>query len=249
MHDELASPVVPYNRFMRYLSRSPFEKAEAFWKDQLQGNVPRSYPALPSPAYLPRPNVKMQAFVPMDMNNAKIGGWDMPLSVMLRAAWAVVMATYSGSDDVIFASTLSGRSAPVAGISDITGPTMTTVPIRITIDRQGSVLDFLRAVNEQVTRMIAFEQTGLQDIRRLVGKADDALGLGLTTNFLVQPAEAESQESALMVSERDDAATLDFEAYLLILECCVESTGVTLKVQYDDNVVNVKRVESNRQSQ
>ncbi|KAK1984562.1 hypothetical protein LZ30DRAFT_426916, partial [Colletotrichum cereale] len=244
MHDELAAPVVPYNRFMRYLSRSPFEEAEAFWKDQLQGNVPRSYPALPSPAYLPRPNVKIQAFVRMDMNNAKIGGWDMPLSVMLRAAWAVVMATYSGSDDVIFASTLSGRSAPVAGISDITGPTMTTVPIRITIDRQGSALDFVRAVNEQATRMIAFEQTGLQNIRRLVGKADDGLGLGLTTNFLVQPPEAESQESALMVSERDGAATLDFESYLLILECCVESTGVTLKVQYDDNVLNVKRVES-----
>ncbi|KAK2032543.1 hypothetical protein LX32DRAFT_501522, partial [Colletotrichum zoysiae] len=244
MHDELAAPVVPYNRFMRYLSRSPFEEADAFWKDQLQGNVPRSYPALPSPAYLPRPNVKIQAFVRMDMNNAKIGGWDMPLSVMLRAAWAVVMATYSGSDDVIFASTLSGRSAPVAGISDITGPTMTTVPIRITIDRQGSALDFVRAVNEQATRMIAFEQTGLQNIRRLVGKADDGLGLGLTTNFLVQPPEAESQESALMVSERDGAATLDFESYLLILECCVESTGVTLKVQYDDNVLNVKRVES-----
>lgn len=48
---------------------------------------------------------------------------------------------------------LSGRDASVTGITSMTGPTLTVVPVRINIDHQLNIADFLEDVQARVAEL------------------------------------------------------------------------------------------------
>ncbi|KAG5765128.1 hypothetical protein H9Q72_006789 [Fusarium xylarioides] len=105
-----------------------------------------------------------------------------------------MVAKYSGSNDVVFAVTLSGRNAPVHGITEMLAPTITTVPVRVRINSSTTAHEFLQDVQRQATEMIPFEHTGLQRIAELV--PDAAAALDMQHLFVVQPA-AESDDASV----------------------------------------------------
>jgi non-ribosomal peptide synthetase component F len=86
---------------------------------------------------------------------------------MIRAAWGLLLATYSGSDDVLWGDTNSGREVPVQGIEDIIGATITTSPMRLKLDRQLTIGEFLQDVQRQSSAAIPYQFAGLQHIRKL----------------------------------------------------------------------------------
>nr|AHB82071.1 non ribosomal peptide synthetase [Jahnella sp. MSr9139] len=52
------------------------------------------------------------------------------LSVVVQAAWAVLLARYSGEADVVFGATVAGRPADLAGVESMVGLFIATVPVR-----------------------------------------------------------------------------------------------------------------------
>ncbi len=79
-------------------------------------------------------------------------GTDLTTTSYLRAAWALVMSTYAGSDDVIFGEILSGRDIPLTKIEDLVGPTLTLVPRRIRINRTATVGHALSEIRDAAER-------------------------------------------------------------------------------------------------
>jgi len=51
---------------------------------------------------------------------------------------------------------LAGRTAPVRGILDMLAPTLTTVPVRIRVNRSQSVAEYLDAIQQQAVSMMPF---------------------------------------------------------------------------------------------
>ncbi|KAM0582744.1 hypothetical protein ACHAP6_008640 [Verticillium nonalfalfae] len=92
------------------------------------------------------------------------------MATIIRAAWAQAIHHNTGSSDIVFGATLSGRNAPIAGIEDIIGPTIATVPVRIKVPQrpaQSTVLQFLLDVQAKSTAMIPHEQFGLHKISKI----------------------------------------------------------------------------------
>ena len=93
---------------------------------------------------------------------------------MLRAAWSLLASKYADGAEVIFGVTVAGRQATVTDVKRM-GPTIATIPVRIALDRsQMTVEQLLRQVQTQSAGMIAYEQMGLQRIRRISPKAERA---------------------------------------------------------------------------
>ncbi|KAH7245021.1 hypothetical protein BKA59DRAFT_510973 [Fusarium tricinctum] len=61
---------------------------------------------------------------------------------------------------------MSGRSGPVAQIENILGPTLTTVPVHVQMDRKDSVTELPERIQQQSNDMMPYEHTGLQTIAR-----------------------------------------------------------------------------------
>lgn len=154
---------VALSRFANYLIKQDLEASQAFWRQQLEGVAMNKFPILPDSSCQPHPAQKIE----YRMERSRVAG-TVTTAIVLRAAWAMILAAHTGADETVTNVVLSGRNAAVPGILDLVGPTVTTVPLRIPVTRGRTVMDFLLQVQQQATDMMPYEHSGLQNIRRWV---------------------------------------------------------------------------------
>jgi amino acid adenylation domain-containing protein len=230
--------IVPFKRFVKHLEVTESEHAQTFWSSQLLEH------ATPFP-HLPYRTHQIQV-AGRSWHNITVPSISFPvtLSNLLRAAWAIVVASHTHMDTVLFGVTLSGRTAPLADIGDILGPTIATVPIQIHLDRRVLVSEYLTAVQQQATDMIPFDHTGLQNIRRLVSPS--ALP-DLGHLFVVQfPQEEEKLLTGIMPGlDPHFIASQEFDTYALNVFCTLtleKAVSVKVETRFDEKVISEPEV-------
>jgi amino acid adenylation domain-containing protein/non-ribosomal peptide synthase protein (TIGR01720 family) len=243
-------PVPDYKTFVKYATSIDQGSALKFWSHQLQGLNAEIFPSLPSPFYQPKPD-KVATY---HIDDLRMGtNSDVTLSTIVRAAFALVIADYSDNDDdVVFGVTVTGRQTAVPGIEDMIGPTIATVPIRISIDREEELHAYLTRVQTQSIEMISFEQIGLQNIRGLSSDAKRACSF--QTLLIVQPAEEAAEWSSEIImrdihevdenSADNEGMLQQDDTYALTVECHLRKDGsLRLRIGYDSTVLEEKQVQ------
>lgn len=219
-------PIIGMHGLLNHITDMDSDTTRAYWRSQLHGADYLAWPPLPQPAYTPAADTtcrqKIQFQVPQSTR--------FTVATILRAAWAVLLSKYAGTEDVVFGATLNGRSAPVAGLEALIAPTIVTVPVRVVLPPSQGVSELLDKVQAQAAAMIPHEHTGLQNIRRLspeIRRACDFQTLLLVQNH--------SPEGALHFqgSTASVADWLNFGAYSLVMECEPVRGGVVCHVTYD----------------
>jgi len=144
---------------------------ERFWRTTL-ADAP---PALPLPADEPYP--ARQTFAAAGIDSAIDGSLAETLKqlaaregttqfAVLLAAYAVVLARLTGSDDLLIAVPMAARTRPET--ESVVGLFMNTVTIRIGIDRDGTLSDLVRSVHATVTRALAHQELPMARVVELV---------------------------------------------------------------------------------
>ncbi|MGD2085220.1 MAG: amino acid adenylation domain-containing protein [Candidatus Aminicenantes bacterium] len=89
------------------------------------------------------------------------------LACLLYSAWAILLQRYNNSEDIIFGTTVSGRSSGVKGIEDIVGLFINTVPLRVQTNSSGheKIKDFISRVNQGLREREAYESASLVEIK------------------------------------------------------------------------------------
>ena len=215
-----------------------------YWKAQFRGLEAQAFPALTTPTCQPRTDTSVTRYI----EGLQWPQTDITASTAVRTAWSLVAAGYTDSDDVIFGVTSTGRQAALSGVDQMLGPTIATVPVRVVLGREKSVEELQQQVQAQATEMTAFEQTGLQQIRRVSAESQQACGF--QTLLVIQPPAASSdKQSELFIRERhrtdenDHHGRFEFYTYALTIECKLEENGLRLRLGFDSNVVNNLQVE------
>ncbi|KAF5543764.1 non-ribosomal peptide synthetase [Fusarium phyllophilum] len=167
------------SRFVRYLQQEPSVNSTSFWSEYLQGaevlklNSNQLYKTS-----------KLETDLGYSLTTrARSAG--LTLGAVVYSAWAIVLSRQIGSNDITFATTVSGREAPVVGINDLDGPTMSTVPQRIKLDTESTLLDIARKTVASFSQLLKHSQVGIaaalkaggigaQDIDTLVNILIDA---------------------------------------------------------------------------
>ncbi|KAK3312656.1 hypothetical protein B0H66DRAFT_631298 [Apodospora peruviana] len=216
---------------------------EDYWKTQLEDAPAASFPALPSATYQPRTDTTLEKSVILQRQEGGV-----TTANLVRAGWALVLARYSSdpdSDDVVFGTTNSGRAAPVSGITEMVGPTIATVPVRVKIDRQEPLLDYLRRIQDESAAMIPFEQTGLQHISSL-GRAHQQACRFQNLLVVQPPGMQESLEFLGLERIRTEASGGNQEilTYALKMECELREANseITLRAVFDSHVMTERQV-------
>ncbi|KAM3418398.1 hypothetical protein BST61_g4391 [Cercospora zeina] len=143
---------------------------------------------------------------------------------LLAAAWALVAGHYSGSHDVLFGVTVSGRNAPVVGIDQVIGPTIATVPQRVQYRANQSVSELLQAVQDAAVDRIPFEQTGLAQISAY--SPDTQKVRDIQTFIVVQPAEYGNDNLEEVGHWVTGPGNYRFDASALTLEVFLEQGNI-----------------------
>jgi amino acid adenylation domain-containing protein/non-ribosomal peptide synthase protein (TIGR01720 family) len=221
----------PFSRFISYLANVDVIASDVFWRAQLDGAPPLSFPGSAS-----LQGSRMDATLTHQMQLPRKLGSSTTMSTVIRAAWAIVMARYSNADDTVFGATLTGRNAAVVDISNMIGPTITTVPIRVRLDWSQTVDSFLADVQDQATDMIPFEHAGLQHIKKL---SSDAQGACNFQNLLViQPADNSKALSSTIGLDQVSGGGMGFHTYALVVECILHNGIMDAIADFDERVIS-----------
>ncbi|PON24610.1 hypothetical protein TGAM01_v206540 [Trichoderma gamsii] len=239
-------PTLGFNHFIKHIGQVNSAEAEEFWKRELADSPLPSFPELPSDNHHPVTDAGLTHTVKF----SKRADADIPVSAVIKGAWALVLSKYSDSADVVFGHTTNGRAAPMLGVDRLAGPTIATVPLRVRFDRGWQVGDLFREIQRLSVSAIPFEQTGLQNIRRMGAGAHAACQF---QNMLVIQNAVDSGTDAgsecISCSDDTDQAVLQglepvevvqtrFHAHALVVECGMTSDGASIKVEFDSTVIS-----------
>jgi len=227
-------PTSSYASFIKYISDIDIQTSDEFWRTRLAGASPLQFPqkSTHSDANLTRENQVLNHRITVsDVNRMEV-----TIPTIIRAAWSLIVATYSGSNDVIFGETLAGRDIPVAGIADIIGPIFTTVPTRIQIDRKSTIGDFLNGIHQMATEIIPYQHAGLQRIKRL--DSDTELACDFQNLLVIQTAEEETEDEFWKMENSGVAD--NFFTYPLVLEVksSVDSSKIDILAHFDAQIIS-----------
>lgn len=223
----------PFQLFVKHIVETDLETMRAYWSHELQNLEAQTFPTLPSPAYEPTPTA---------VHNRQIKEVQWPQAgvtptMALRAAWSIVIATYTGQIDVVYGATVAGRHASVHGVEDMVAPTIATVPLRVKLDNSKTVREFLTGIQQQAVDMIEFEQAGLLQISRV--SAEAKLACQFQTLLVVQPDNSDTPKSTIFASDADeeeDRYLGVFDSYAINIICYLEPNGVRVQISYDSAV-------------
>ncbi|MFI9009949.1 non-ribosomal peptide synthase/polyketide synthase [Actinosynnema sp. NPDC053489] len=87
------------------------------------------------------------------------------VSTVVQGAWALLLARYGGTSDVVFGTTVSGRPADLAGVERMVGMFINTVPTRVAVDRDRDQLSWLRELQADQAEARRFEHVPLSRLR------------------------------------------------------------------------------------
>ena len=227
-------PPVPFANFIKYLADVDVNQSDRFWRFKFETASPTHFP--PVLAELAQHESKTSTLTRnLQYSRSELDGkFTMP--TVIRATWALVLASQTDSEDVVYGETLSGRDVPLEGVEEILGPTLATIPVRVRIDHDATVGQLLQRLHEDATAVIPYQHAGLQHIKRL----DDAIAVACSfNNLLVIQFSAADDDSEQFMRLKDNHTVSDsFFTYPLVLECAVESNKLLLTFHHNEAVIS-----------
>lgn len=165
------------------------------------------------------------------------------VNTVLLGAWAILLGRYTGNDDVVFGTTVSGRPAELEGVEQMVGMFINTLPVRARLHDADGVVGLLQRIQQQQAQTRQFEYSRLVDVQQ---SSDVRGGSPLFDTVVVienYPANAlvESLPQASKLSDWEFHARTN---YALALIGAIVGDVVTLQVAHDPE--RVKASTANR---
>ena len=88
-------------------------------------------------------------------------------ATLFRAAWALLLARYSGEIDVLFGSVTSGRPADLPGAEIMAGLFINTLPLRVRVPLDAPLLPWLAQLQELQFELLRHQHAPLAEISAL----------------------------------------------------------------------------------
>ncbi|GGL11304.1 non-ribosomal peptide synthetase [Nocardia jinanensis] len=167
------APVRPYRDYLTWLRAQDQNAAEAAWTRALEG---ATEPTLLAPADRGRQHIVAAREVDLALSDyrtaelvATAHQQEITLNTLVQAAWAIVLATETGRDDVVFGATVSGRPPQITGIETMIGLFVNTVPVRVRLDPRESLARLLRQIRTEQIALLDQHHIGLTQIQDMAG--------------------------------------------------------------------------------
>jgi amino acid adenylation domain-containing protein/non-ribosomal peptide synthase protein (TIGR01720 family) len=159
----------PYRDYIAWLERRDGAAAEAFWRRELAGfTAPTPLGLGHEPAGEAAGSASRHSQLPEELSaglRELAGRHQLTLNTVVQAVWALLLAHQSGERDVVFGGVSSGRSAPLAGIEEIVGLFINTLPVRSEVVPGARLSHWLRGLLERQVEARQHEHTPLAQVQ------------------------------------------------------------------------------------
>jgi amino acid adenylation domain-containing protein/non-ribosomal peptide synthase protein (TIGR01720 family) len=165
--------VASYRDYLGWLAERDRPAAREAWATVLHG-VDEPTRLAPVAVSAPRQEF-VRVEVPVDVTGAVVARGrehGLTLGTIAQGAWGLVLGRFTGRDDVVFGSTVSGREAAVAGIESMIGLFINTLPVRVRWRADESVAEVFARLQDEQAGLLDHQHLGLSDIQRAAGSGE-----------------------------------------------------------------------------
>ncbi|KAK2627657.1 hypothetical protein QTJ16_002303 [Diplocarpon rosae] len=151
---------------------------------------------------------------------------------LFQAAYVLVLSSYIGSSDICFGTVFSGRTLPIAGIEDIAGPCLATLPVRVDLSITTNLHTLVQELNSTNRKHLKYSTLPLRDIKAASG-VDPRRRLFDTLLIWQQTLHSydHAREHVVLVD------TVDNLEFSLTIEIIPSSGRIELKANYQQAIV------------
>ncbi|KAJ3255158.1 hypothetical protein HDU77_003781 [Chytriomyces hyalinus] len=162
------------------------------------------------------------------------------LSTLFKAAWAFVLSVHSAKKDILFGMISAGREAAIANITDMVGLCIRSLPLRIIVPTDATILEYLVMVQDTISNIIS-HNTSLQEQQKLNKQFDQVRMFHTLANFRGFSEEMiEDAELPFMMVDRED---FDEVSAAIAMEADVKPDGLQLSAFFDHHHVSESETE------
>ncbi len=166
--DELAEPRA-YSDFLDWLAaHSDEEESKRYWQQELADAEPTPFDL---PAGSGQGHARRDLLVPSAPLIAAARRERITLSTLLLGAWCVLVARYTGRDDILCGATTAGRPSGLDGAEEMVGLFMNTTPCRAQVPSGVAAGEWLRDLQARQAHGRRYEHTSLRKIQSWIGRA------------------------------------------------------------------------------
>ncbi|MEW6496759.1 MAG: amino acid adenylation domain-containing protein, partial [Cyanobacteriota bacterium] len=162
----------PYRDYIAWLLQQNLSQAEIFWRKTLQGfTAPTSLGEERTSNRLrtQEDDYDWQEIYLSADTLAALQSFarkhQLTLNTLVQGAWALLLSRYSGEEDVVFGVTSSGRLASLAKVDSMVGLFINTLPTRVRIPTEESLLPWLKTLQVQQVEVRKYEHSSLVQVQ------------------------------------------------------------------------------------
>lgn len=210
---ELSLPEVrPFQDYIAWLQQQDLGEAEAFWRQSLRGFTEATPLGIDRAGY--RDHGTAPAFHSLDVRfsesetsalSAFARQQKITLNTLMQGAWALLLSYYSGKNDVVFGTVVSGRPFDMDGVDAMIGVFINTLPVRVLLAANQTCQAWLRELQWQQLEARQYEYSPLVQVQKW---SDVAPGQPLFESLLVYenyPMDVSVREHGRNLQVRDIA--------------------------------------------
>lgn len=160
-----------YKEYIAWLQQQDQEKQNAFWEEYLEGFDTQTPLAIKKHNAVKKGDtakhkITLDSFVASQIE-AFCREHQVTVASLFYTAWGLLLNRYNNTNDVIFGTTVSGRSGDIEGLEQVVGLFINTLPLRMKIDSETELLTYLKQVNQDIQNRTRFESTSLVNIKQV----------------------------------------------------------------------------------
>ncbi|CAH9063369.1 D-alanine--D-alanyl carrier protein ligase [Pseudoalteromonas holothuriae] len=222
-----------FKSYIQWLMRQESAAAEAFWQTELQ-HVEQPT-TLVGDLYSEQPSAADKFEYVMDTQQLQslercCKQQGVTLSTLVQGAWAYLLHRYTGQDNVVFGTTISGRPADLSGSGQIIGPLINTIPVSVDCSTEQTISDWLLALHTGAAQREHFGFLDLPALKKMtpITRLDAMFNtLVVVENYpLDELKKSKEQASQLRVEKTHADESTNFDITLMVLP------GTQLKLHF-----------------
>ncbi|HVI49175.1 MAG TPA: amino acid adenylation domain-containing protein, partial [Chitinophaga sp.] len=176
-----------FEDYIRYLERRDKEQDEYYWRNYLHtltaGNL---LPFISSTAERTRGTGIYREKL-LRINAAATGRLaqyaqrsHITLNTLMQGVWSYLLYRYTGSNEVVYGITVSGRPDDLSGIEQRVGLYINTIPSHTVLEPEAGITEWLRQLQNGQMQSREYQYVGLNEIQRWTGLQGELFDTSIT---------------------------------------------------------------------